>query len=364
MKTLIHVLGSDIPHHNQTVLTFFNDILSSSMPSQEKRQFMVVSRDFTLASRYPNLHINQYDNKKTIASVIVIQAKRNRNCQFFFHGQFNASIWFALLLGIIRRQQFLWHIWGADLYEDLDELKFKLFYYFRRLAFKRVGYIFATRGDLNYFSHIYPYTPTSLLYFPTKMNQILTAHKKSINKINKATILVGNSGDKSNRHIEALFAIKKHFINHKVKIFVPMGYPDNNKEYISEVIKASRNYFTNGEEVIIIKEKISFNNYLSLIRCCDFGYFFSKRQQGIGTICLLIQFRIPFIITHQNLFWQDLTKECIPFLFYDDKLDICQLSTVKRKMISMDKSGVSFLSPHFIKLWKSALTLIEEHRCL
>ena len=64
MTVLIHVLGSDIPHHNQTVLRFFNDALAAT--SEHARVFMVAGQDAGLRESCPALSLSFYAGKKTL----------------------------------------------------------------------------------------------------------------------------------------------------------------------------------------------------------------------------------------------------------------------------------------------------------
>ncbi|QLB20956.1 hypothetical protein A6B43_05170 [Vespertiliibacter pulmonis] len=350
----LHILGSDISHHNYTVLAFFERELLPQLPSPP--HFFVVGNE-TLRNEFPTLELTIFSNQKALAKAVTVKAKQDPMIRFFFHGQYNVWLWFAILFGKLPLEQCYWHIWGADLYETSKNWRFRLFYPVRRLAQKRLMNICGTAGDLYYFSKINPQSNRLLLYFPTKMPDKLPIPKAEIDS--HFTLLLGNSGDKANQHLLGLRQLKlfaKRNVEKAVKIIIPMGYPQGNQAYIETVAQVSEKLFTK-KVVQLLSEKLPFDVYLEQLAQCDFGVFPFERQQGVGTICLLIALNIPFALSRKNPFCIDLISQNIPFLYVEEiaELSYDQIAEIKRQLQQLDKSLIHFFPKNYVKEWLEIL---------
>ncbi|AIN47091.1 4-alpha-L-fucosyltransferase [Candidatus Palibaumannia cicadellinicola] len=316
---------------------------------------MVVASDSTRFATYPRLDIEQFHSKYSLSKALVSQAAANPEEYYFLHGQFNYALWLALLMGKMKPSHVSWHVWGADLYEDSPLLRHQLFYILRRRAQGRIGHLFSTRGDLSFYRQRHPSVPASLLYFPTLLGDGLEQMRQACDTSRPFTLLVGNSGDPSNRHIEALRAIHRQF-GSSIRVVLPMGYPSSNEDYIAKVRVEGKRYFPDAN-LHLLPEPLAFNDYLTLLCDCDAGYFIFQRQQGIGTLCLLIQLGLPFVLSKENPFWQDLVEQQVPVLFDSDLLSVKVLRNAQHLLLALDPGQLEFFYPNILKGWRQALPI-------
>lgn len=194
-------------------------------------------------------------------------------------------------LYFIRRllKKSTWIIWGGDLYVYRDSnqsIMTKIYESLRKKIIPRFAEVASfLEGDAILSKKIYRSNSTYRhILYPLPIDLDALPKKIHIKKDGTTTILIGNSADPSNNHLEVLKLLSK-FRTEKIRIICPLSYYSD-ENYIKSIITMGSNLFKHN--FIPITDFMSKNEYLHLLKEIDICLMNHNRQQALGNIIPLL----------------------------------------------------------------------------
>jgi dTDP-N-acetylfucosamine:lipid II N-acetylfucosaminyltransferase len=210
----------------------------------------------------------------------------NRAKKIVLHGLFSSWLIVMLFFQPWLLAKCYWIIWGGDLYNDGSGLKgwrWQLKEWFRRPVIRRVGHLVTyVKGDVDLAREIYGARGQycECLAYPSNTFQFINLEAHEHIGLN---ILVGNSADPSNEHLEVLTKLQK-IPNVDIKAYLPLSYGDEG--YAQHVIDKGCELLAG--RMMPLREFMPYSAYLQLLATIDIAIFNHRRQQGMGNIIALL----------------------------------------------------------------------------
>lgn len=261
-----------------------------------------------------------------------------------------------------------WVLWGGDLYSNIDfnlygpktstmlsqilgvnhdrDLSLYKEYHYRKSVIRKIKYIYTwNKGDYelvkkNYITN----AQLKFFFYPNPINfKLLDGIKNEgsslFNKIeNDFLILVGNSGDPANNHIEIMEMLAK-YTNINFRIITPLSY--GNPNYILKIINLGFELF--GDRFIPLTQFLNPQEYAKLLNSVDIGFFNHYRQQGVGNILALLYLEKSVFINRNVTTYHSLQNMNINLLEINDikKFDsLIELLKLNKEKTSANKDNV------------------------
>lgn len=215
----------------------------------------------------------------------------------------------------------VWSIWGADAYYHLyktNSIKDRLIYKVFAISIKRFDTIVSMiPGDYELVKKRYNSMAKYFhAYYPSSidLSSIDIIVKQTKAEQAQTIIMVGNSGDPSNKHADS-FELLLRYRYHNIAVVSVLSYGGND-QYIKSVIKLGRELF--GKKFIPVTEFMSFDDYLSFLSKVDICIFSHKRQQGLGNLFLFLALGKKLYISKQITTYNHFTSIGIKIFSTED----------------------------------------------
>jgi hypothetical protein len=223
--------------------------------------------------------------------------------KIILHGLFNWRVFFPFPLKRIDMKKVYWKFWGADLYfyrYRSNTIRDSFIELVRRRNIKKIQHIITSiKQEYELAKRIYK-TPAAYHYgfYPNTIDYS-TLDAARNRKHQDRAILLGNSSNPSNNHLEILKWLHS-FKRDDFRIICPLSY--GNDEYAEKVAAYGHEKF--GSNFHPLFKYLDSKEYAQLLASVDVGIFNHQRQQGIGTIYALLYLGKKVFIRSDITTWQ------------------------------------------------------------
>lgn len=239
--------------------------------------------------KYPS-HIKQrilYMRKPAHMLKLIFNLHKSSKIFLHFLAYDPSLIFWATNKTLLKRST--WIVWGNDLYsyhKRNNSLRTKIYEYFRRIVIKNIAQIATSvKEDYDLVKEFYTTNAKyrfAIYSLPVDFKALDDI--KTIINDNTTRFLVGNSGDPSNLHLEALDSLST-FKNEDIEITCILSYGAST-EYQNAVIEYGNNIF--GQKFKPICEYMDGKSYGRFLSTINVAIMNHKRQQGLGNIFPLL----------------------------------------------------------------------------
>lgn len=149
-------------------------------------------------------------------------------------------------------------------------------------------------------------------YYPIEM---IVDVNQPIN-YSKSKILIGNSGFKSNNHLDVFHKINMYSLKN-LEIVVPLNYGE--PKYIQEILNQGNKDFKDAFNPLL--DFMPLQDYNSILESVGVAILNNKRQQAVGNTIALLWFGAKVFLSDKNPFYQYLKREGILIYCYETELN-------------------------------------------
>lgn len=233
----------------------------------------------------------------------------------------------------------VWLAWGHDLYEGFfrniiptnlydNETKKFLKRQKRKISLKitlklvvnsilHKLFLNSALKRVDYFSGVFPYECDEVKRFHNDFKAVpldfyygsvdffIPENPEKIVKHNKCNVILGNSGNATNNHLDVLSLLKAYNCSINGQLIIPLSYGCSH-EYANTVYDAANCIYPN--KVNALKSFMPLKEYLELTSNCRVAIYAHKRQQASDNIFLQLIYGAKVYMTEKSLAYHYLKR--------------------------------------------------------